>query len=189
MSFLRKHIYPVCFWVVVAMIVLSPLEYDAIVSWPDSTDYFLQTVDSAVHGPDGRNYIYVGDNLHVKAYNFRHHVNGTCLLHVNRIRQNVGGKYDGKMHRFQQVDQYFVGDGIIRQTSWPIFPSVISITEDWFDEPSADEQEMDIYTAGTYDCNVLDRIRQWLGIPRVMHDGEGNPWREKTRVVLRRKPA
>lgn len=182
----RKYADPFCFWLVVAMIVLSPIEYLAIVSWPDSTDYFLQEVVSAVHGPDDRKYIYVGDDLLVKAFNYRHLINGTCLLSVDRFRENVGGKFDKKRTLIQQVDQYFVGDGKIRQTSWPIRPEVITVTEAWFDDPEAEEQEMDIYTTGVYDCNFLDFIRKALGFPRIMHDGVGNDFREKTRVVLRR---
>jgi hypothetical protein len=46
---------------------------------------------------------------------------------------------------------------------------------------------MDIFTAGPYECNVLDKIRKKLGVPRMMHDAKLNPWREKTRVVLVRK--
>lgn len=186
-----SKVHRVCFWIVVAAIVLFPLEYLFVMSIPDSTDYFLQEVDSAVKGEDGRDYIYVGDPIHIKAFNFRRLApslfnDGKCFLDVDRIRKNVGGNYDGKETVFQFVRQQFVGDGIIRQTSWPIPPTVIKITDDWFDDPDSDEQEMDIYTAGPYDCNILDHIRMKLGFPRMMHDGKWNPWREKTRVVLKR---
>lgn len=177
----------VCFWIVLAQIVLSPLIYYAIISWPDSTDYFLQEVSSSVKGQDGRDYIVVGDPILIKAYNYRHLINGTCLLEVDRIRKNVGGKYDGKETVFQHVQQYFVGDGIIRRTSWPIPPVVVKVTDDWFDDPDATEQPMDIFTAGPYECNFLDKIRKWVGYPRMMHDAKLNPWREKTRVVLVRE--
>ena len=183
----RIAVSPFCFWIVLVLILMAPFEYWAIVSWPDSTDYFLQEVDSAVVGPDGRRYIFVGDNLHVRAYNWRHLINGTCLLSVDRIRENVNGPFAGKRTLMQHVDQQFVGDGIIRRTSWPISPQQIRITSDWFDDHQATEQELDIYTTGTYDCNLLDRIRLALGIPRIHHDGEGHPWRERTRVVLRRE--
>jgi hypothetical protein len=167
-------------------LLFSPLVYLVALSWPDSTDYFLQEVDSAKVGPDGRKYIYVGDNLHVSAYNYRHLVNGTCVIDVWRGRENVGGKFDGLRTAFQFVQQAFVGDGVIRRTSWPIAPNVIPVTEEWFDDPTVDEQEMDIFTWGTYNCNALDSIRVALGFPRVHHDGQGNPQREKTRVVLKR---
>lgn len=176
----------VCVWIVVLLIVCSPLIYYAILSWPDSTDYFLQEVASAKRGPDGRDYIYVGDPILIKAYNWRHKINGTCFLDVSRVRENVGGKFDGKKTTFQFVNQYFVGDGLIRQTSWPIPPVVIKVDDSWFDDPDAEEQEMDIWTEGPYNCNPLDAIRKKLGIPRMMSDGQGHPWREKTRVVLKR---
>jgi hypothetical protein len=177
----------VCAWVVTLGLLLTPVGYLAVISWPDSTDYFMQEVASAKKGPDGRNYIYVGDELHVTAYNYRHLINGTCVIDVWRGRQNVGGKYDGKRTAFQFVQQAFVGDGKVRKTAWPIVPETIMITEDWFDDPTATEQEMDIFTWGTYNCNILDNVRMQLGFPRVLHDGERNPWREKTRVVLKRK--
>ena len=179
-------ILKVCFWIVVLQIIFSPLIYYAILNVHDSTDYFLQEVSTAKKGPDGRDYIYVGDPILIKAYNWRHLVNGTCFLEVSRVRQNVGGKFDGKKTEFQFVGQAFVGDGIIRRTSWPIPPVEIKITEDWFDDPEAEEQEMDIWTEGPYECNILDTIRKKLGIPRMMSDGRGNPFREKTRVVLKR---
>ena len=183
----RRSVAPACFWILLALILLSPVEYWAIVSWPDSTDYFLQEVDSAKIGPDGRHYIFVGDDLHVRAFNWRHLINGTCLLSVDRWRENVGGKYDGKRSLMQHVDQQFVGDGIYRRTSWPLAPQRIQITSDWFDDPAATEQVIDIFTTGTYDCNPLDHLRLALGIPRVHHDGQGRPEREHTRVVLRRE--
>ena len=186
---MKIHRHPLLLFVT-ASVVLAPLvylTYLAIISWPDSTDYFLQRIDSAMPGPDGKSYIYVGDTLHASAYNFRHRINGTCLIHVDRIRENVGGTHDGETTIFQHVEQFFVGDGIIRQTSWPIAPVTIPITKDWFDDESSDEQDMDIYTAGTYECNQLDLIRIKLGIPRLLHDGEGHPYREKTRVTLKRR--
>lgn len=175
------------FWVLFFMALLAPLEYMAIISIPDSTDYFLQEVDSATKLDDGRNAIYVGDNLHVVAYNWRHKLNGTCTIRVNRVRENVGGKYDKKRTAFQTLDQQFVGDGIIRRTSWPLAPATIPITEAWFDDPSATEQEMDIFTTGWYKCNWLDVLRVWAGVPRLHHNANGDPERERTRVVLRRK--
>jgi hypothetical protein len=183
-----KAFKTLCTWIVCLMVLFSPFIYWAIVSWPDSTDYFLQEVDSAKAGPDGRDYIYVGDQLHVTAYNWRHKINGTCLINVDRVRENVGGKYNGKRHLLQRLEQYPTGDGIIRRTSWPLDPVKIMVTEDWFDDPEATEQEMDIFTTGDFNCNPLDRIRIALGIPRLHHDGQGHPWREKTRVVLKRKP-
>jgi hypothetical protein len=163
-----------------------PFEYWAIVSIPDSTDYFLQKITSAVTGSDGRRYIYVGDDLHITAYNWRHILNGTCWIWVDRNRENVGGKFAGKRTVIQGLAQQFVGDGIIRQTSWPIEPVHIPITSDWFDDPNVDEQEMDIFTTGYYNCNPLDQIRIALGIPRVHHNAKGLPERVRSRVVLRR---
>jgi hypothetical protein len=184
---IRHHILMTCMWIVIAMILLSPFEYWAIVSWPDSSDYFLQEVDSATKGADGRDYIYVGDDLHVSAYNWRHKLNGNCDISVDRVRQNVGGRFDGKRHIMQHVDQQLNGDGFIRSTSWPLAPVRIPVTADWFDDENADEQEMDIFTSGFYkNCNLLDVIRTHLGFPRVHHDGQWNPEREHTRVVLRR---
>lgn len=186
-----NKVHRFCFWIVVTAIILFPFEYLAIMSLPDSTDYFLQEVDSSVTGPDGRNYIYVGDNIHIKAYNWRRlppalFNDGKCLLDVSRVRANVGGKFDGKKTEFQFVQQQFVNDGNIRLTSWPIPPVYVKITDDWFDDPDADEQEMDIWTEGPYDCNIVDHIRKSLGFPRMMHDNHWNPWRHKTRVVLKR---
>ncbi len=169
-----------------AVIFLVWIIYLAIIDIPDSTDYFLQEVDSSERGVDDRDYIYVGDNLHIRAYNWRHKRNGTCLIGVDRMRENVGGKFDGKRHLIQHVDQYFAMDGIIRQTSWPIGDVTIPITKDWFDDEEAEEQEMDIFTTGYFDCDFLDQIRLKLGVPRVHHNGEGLPERERTRVVLRR---
>jgi len=146
-------IMKICFWIVLLQIILSPFIYWAILNVHDSTDYFLQEVASAKKGADGRDYIYVGDPILIKAYNWRHLVNGTCFLEVSRVRQNVGGKYDGKKTTFQFVGQAFVGDGKIRQTSWPIPPVVIKVDESWFDDPDAEEQEMDIWTEGPYECN------------------------------------
>lgn len=182
----RQRADPICFWVVVIVAALSPLEYWAILSIPDSTDYFLQQVVSS-KSDDGRDYIYVGDNLHVTAYNWRHRINGNCLIHVDRNRETVGGKFHGKRTTFQSLDQKFIGDGFIRRTSWPILPAVVKITEDWFDDPEAQEQEIDIFTTGTFNCNALDSLRLWLGIPRVHHNAAGAPERERTRVVLKRK--
>ena len=176
-----------CFWFVILLVLMSPIIYWAIISIPDSTDYFLQEVSSAKPGPNGDMYIFVGDDLRVRAYNYRHLVNGTCLIHVERVRENVGGKYAGRATVMQEVDQQFVGDGIVRRTTWPLAPERIHIDASWFDDPNVNEQAMDIYTRGTFECNPLDRLRMWLGFPRVHHDGEGHPYRERTRVVLRRE--
>lgn len=182
------------FYILLTMVVLSPFEYWAIVSIPDSTDYFLQAVDSAKRGDDGRDYIYVGDNLHVVAYNWRHKLNGSCDIWVDRVRENFGGKFHRKRTVMQHVDQSFQGDGIIRRTSWPLashnppLPSeVIPITESWFDDPEAQEQEIDIFTTGWFDCNPLDSFRVWAGFPRMHRNAALEPERERTRVVLRRK--
>lgn len=185
--FRRERVSRISFYIVLAAVLLSPFEYWAVISIPDSTDYFLQTVDSASKGGDGRGYIYVGDSLHVSAYNWRHKLNGSCTIRVYRNRENVGGKFDGQRTVMQDLYQQFVGDGVIRRTSWPLAPEKISITEDWFDDPEATEQEMDIFTTGWYQCNPLDQIRLWAGVPRVHHNANGDPERERTRVVLRRK--
>ena len=147
---------------------------------------FCKGVDSSVVGPDGRHYIYVGDDLHVSAYNWRHIKNGTCLIWVERNRENVGGRFAGKRTIIQELQQQFVGDGIIRRTSWPVAPARIPITEHWFDDTAVDEQEMDIFTSGYFECNPLDEIRLAFGFPRMHHNAKGLPERERTRVVLRR---
>lgn len=173
------------FYIFAAQIVLLPFLYWYIISIPDSTDYFLQRVDSA-KSVDGKNVVYVGDDLHIVAYNWRHIVNGTCWIWVERNRENVGGKFAGRRHVMEALPQQFIGDGIIRQTSWPIAPKRILITEDWFDDNSVDEQDMDVFTTGYFDCNPLDRIRIALGIPRLHHNAKGQPERERTRITLRR---
>ena len=176
----------VSFWVFCVLLICLPITYWASLNgFGDSTDYFLQEVSSSVKGPDGRHYIYVGDDLRVTAYNYRHEVNGSCFIEVDRLRQNVGGKFAGRRHLMQRVEQRFVGDGKIRRTSWPIAPERITITEDWFDDPEAEEQEMDIFTTGTFYCNPLDWFWLKIGRPRVHHDQDENPEREHTRVVLR----
>jgi hypothetical protein len=189
---LRDHTGRACFYIVFAMVLLSPFEYWAVLSIPDSTDYFLQEVSSAKEGPDGRDYIYVGDDLQIKAYNWRHKTKamfgGTCWIWVDRVRENVGGKHDKQRTVIQGLAQQFSGDGIIRRTTWPVEPARITITPEWFDDPEVDEQEMDIFTTGYFICNPLDRIRYRLGIERMHHNAQGEPERERTRVVLRRKP-
>lgn len=185
----RHWVEPYCFYLVLLTIAWSPVIYWAAVnSFGDSTDYFFQSVESAEPGPDGRNYIYVGDNIRITAINHRHRVNGSCLLEVDRVRENVGGKFDGQKHVFQHVQQQFPGDGEPRRTSWPIPPIYIRVDESWFDDPTAIEQEMDIYTAGTYECNPLDSFWLFIGWPRMMHDFKWNEERERTRVVLTRRP-
>jgi hypothetical protein len=128
-----------------------------------STNYFNQSVASAIRGPDGRDYIRVGDNFLVKSEVIRHRLNGLCVLDVWRVRENVDGAHAGDIHLLQFIKQSFVGDDEFRHTSWPIPPAKIVVGEDWFDGPDVQEQTLDVFVVGRYNCNVLDRwIPRWL---------------------------
>ena len=152
-----------CLYLVLLMLIASPVEYFAILNClGPSTDYFDESVASARH-IDGESYIQVGDDLVVKAEVIRHRINGTCRLAVWRVRQNVGGKFDGRISLLQYIEQNFVGDGQFRHTSWPIPPTRIVVTENWFDDPNVAEQTIDIFVIARYYCNFLDDLYpRWI---------------------------
>ena len=170
-----SRVYLLCFWVVLLEVVLAPVEYLATLNaYGSSTDYFNQYVASAEHGPNGQDFVTVGDDFLVRAEIIRHRVNGTCQLSVNRVRENVGGRLPGAIHLIQHVDQNFVGDGAFRYTSWPIPPAKIVVGDDWI-EPGAAQQVIDVFVVGRYYCNVLDRV-----FPRFLRgDDGGDPGRHQ----------
>lgn len=165
---LRRYSY--CCYILAAIFVLIPFEYFFALNYHGpSTNYFNQVVVSAMQGDDKRSYIYVGDAFRVAAEVVRHRVNGSCHLSVWRVRQNIGGIFNGRISLIQHVDQAFIGDGEFRHTSWPIPPDKITVTEAWFDDPAADEQVIDVFVIARYYCNFLDDVfPRWLGNPELV---------------------
>jgi hypothetical protein len=134
-----------------------------------STSYFNQQITSALHAPDG-DHLFLGDPVIIAAGTIRHKRNANCDLAVWRVRENIGGKYDGSIHLMQQITQAFVGEGYYRRTTWPIAPAKVTVDDGWFDDADAKSQLMDIYVVGRYYCNVWDYL-----MPRFLHDNSGPP--------------
>lgn len=174
---IKKHnrmwngISTVCSLIVLLAILGSPLWYFFIVNaMGASTDYFDQSITTAKQDHDGQSVLHVGDPFRVHAGVIRHLVNGSCQLAVWRVRENVGGKFDGRINLLQYIDQTFVGDGVFRHTSWPLPPIAITVTDNWFDDPDAKEQTMDVFVIARYYCNMVDDVfPRWLRSPDVDH--------------------
>ena len=184
-SVLRDFLQPVSFWIIVAAVATSPIWYTSLLNWPGpSTFYFDQNVASARHD-EGLGYILPGDQLLMHASTVRHKFNGRCELAVWRVRENIGGKYDGNIHLMQFVWQAFVGENFFRKTSWPIAPARVivdktNVVQDqktgeftgadgtWFDDPSVQQQTVDVFVVGRYYCNFMDYI-----FPRFLEDNDG----------------
>jgi len=169
-AYRRLRMAPFWAWFVIAGVILSPIIYDLILNAQGpSTYYFQQQVASAIVGADGLYYIHVGDKFEVHANVIRHRSNGgDCRLRVWRVRQDVGGAFDGWISLIQPpyVDQHFQGDDKFRQTSWPLPGAIqypIIVGNDWFIDPAAREQTIDVFVIARYDCNLLDKfVARWL---------------------------
>jgi hypothetical protein len=167
---IRRIIQPLSFWILVLLLATSPVWLTALEDQTGpSTSYFDQVVASAHKGRDGKEYIYPGDQILIRADIIRHSFNGTCHLGVWRVRENIGGPDDGAIHLMQHVDQEFIGDGLFRHTSWPIAPAQIVVDKSWFDDPATTRQTLDMFVVGRYYCNFLDYL-----MPRFLHSADGD---------------
>lgn len=179
---------------VALQLLFSPLIYLAVLNAVGpSTEYHNPAIGTAVKGPDGSSYVYLGDELYVWITIIRHKLNGNCRFEIERFAEAVGGSRDGQKYMISKTALQFVGQNELRRTRWPV-PSekyilgygVNEKNEPQIDQPllpdGIDEQEFTFYVVGQYFCNALDYV-----IPRYIQGGDRPDITPRVNAVLRRQ--
>lgn len=186
----------VAFWILFAFIITSPISYVVILNWlGPSTEYHNPEIATATRGPDGKLYVYLGDEFWVNIFVVRHATNGNCHFKIRRYAEPLDGLQAGRKFLVSVAELQFVGQNEMRRARWPSPPdkyilgyAVNEQNEPQYDKPllpdGVDELEYLFYVQGRYFCNFLDYI-----IPRYI---QGGPREDETAhvraVVKRNKP-
>ena len=181
------------FWIVVLAIILSPVLYTAMLNWlGPSTEYHDPVIGTAVKGPDGKDYVYVGDEFYVWITIVRHKLNGNCLFEIERFAEATDGPNKGVRRLISKTALQFIGQNELRRTRWPV-PSEAYIlgyevdkqSKPQLDKPllpdGVDQQEFEFYVVGRYFCNFLDYL-----IPRHIQGGQKPDETPRVRAIVKR---
>jgi hypothetical protein len=180
-------------WIVLGQIILFPVIYLAVLNAiGPSTEYHNPQIGTAERGPDGTQYVYLGEEFYVWISIVRHRLNGSCLFDIRRYAEVVGGPRNGRMYLISKAELQFVGQNEMRRTRWPVPEekyilgyAVNDNNEPQFDMPllphGVDEREFTFYVVGRYYCNALDYI-----FPRYIQGGDRPNITPRVNAVLRR---
>lgn len=187
----RRFLGTVSFWVLVALLIGSPVWYWAILNTlGPSTEYHRPYIEGAKILPSGKYVAYVGDTIYVRYTVVRHKINGDCLLNVYRYGEAIGGPENGQRHLLDYVDLRFLGANDLLRPRWPLDGLVLETARyKWGapkpDEPlipdGFDEQELALYVVARYYCNPLDYI-----FPRHIQGGNRADETARVNLILRR---
>ncbi len=186
-------------WIVALELLLlipvpQPIGYVAMLNMlGPSTEYFNPVIGTALKGPDGRDYVFLGDEFYVLISIVRHKTNGNCQFIIKRYAEPTEGVDKGKPKLISTDTLQFVGRNELRNTRWPQPPDKLYLKNivDEDNKPvgpllpeGVEEQETDFYVIGRYYCNVLDYF-----FPRFIGGGEiSNQTQAVHAVVKRTKP-
>ncbi len=172
----------------------QPLGYVLLLnSLGPSTAYYNPQIATALQGPDGRKYVFLGDDFYVWISVVRHERNGNCYFHIHRYAEATDGPDKGKPKLISEEGLQFVGRNELRQTRWPQPPTKLVLQYELDEEGNivgpllpdgVEEQETDFYVVGRYYCNALDYI-----FPRYIQGGSRNETGRVHAVIKRTKPS
>jgi len=183
----------VALWIVAVQILLSPVIYTALLNAVGpSTQYRNPQIATAEPGPDGKQYVYLGEEFYVWITVIRHRLNGNCLFEIRRYAEVASGPRVGKAFLISAVSLQFVGQNELRRTRWPqpseryfLGYAVDEENDPLYTQPllpdGVDEEHFAFYVRGRYYCNFLDYL-----IPRYIQGGNQPDETERVYAVLRR---
>jgi hypothetical protein len=185
---------PICCGIVLLGLVGLPVWRIAILNWiGPSTEYHNPVIATAERGPDGRNYVYLGEEFYVRMFIVRHEINGNCHFKIRRYAEALGGSNAGKPILISVAELQFLGRNDMYTVRWPSPPDkyilgygVDDNNEYVFEKPllveGEDEIEFVFYVKGRYYCNFLDYV-----IPRYIQGGPRQDETAHVRAVVKRK--
>lgn len=175
----------------VAEVVLSPAVYFGILNeLGPSTEYYEPTISGATLQPDGKYVAYLGDRIFVNYIVVRHRINGSCLLHVYRYGEEIGGPNNGRRHLLDYVELQFRGTDELMRPHWPLKGLVLGYDVNKDGQPQKDKpllapgvnsQEFALYVVARYFCNVMDEI-----FPRYLQGGIKPNETERVNLIVKR---
>jgi hypothetical protein len=182
-------VHIVCTWIVGVEIACSPLINGALLDYlGPSTEYYEPTVLGAERDPNGKLVAHLGDKVFISYIVVRHQINGTCLLHVWRYGEEIGGPRSGTRHLLDYADLQFVGANELRRPRWPIEGLVLGkdMNGQMLLADDVVEQEYALYNVAEYHCNVVDELMAALGRGRFLQGGIRANETERVNLTVRR---